>query len=521
LNFSFFIQDIPDSPKSTKGTTPARVDSAQENKSSNSPRKTSWNQQRPAKSTTNLSTKKSSNSDSSSLNGSIGNSNQRNASAKSTSSNHETQTSKDSTRGSSQTTNGLITNDNKLNELLTTQPKIPYPPPQSTRPLSSRKILRSGVKNPVNNNQPIKPNPIESNQNANKLTETKKTSQDEHMYSNNVDTSQSNNSNNNFNYVNLDESINDIIQVLRSNGNNNSKPSTFSTNSDGVVNLPKASSNTNLNYNEMTNLDDSSRTIVYTFASKPKPVTASKDSNNNSAGSSNLNNSANNVNTNSNTSKAEYDFRKYSSANNSNISSKQNIQQLESVAPSNSGSKTPAHFYDAIVKDSLNVAENNLNEHVTHNEVMDSFEAQMLQEMKAEMDANTGNKNAAKNTSGGSRASKTSNVSKASGNSKTANYDSGLSSGMSAASAQKPTSININYTNNMTKANALMTNEPNLKLLPTSPDIGYLEDALQRESSGLQSPLSDRTTSEKYNFDAMTSSIEDTTTSLSKKTVKI
>jgi hypothetical protein len=55
-----------------------------------------------------------------------------------------------------------------------------------------------------------------------------------------------------------------------------------------------------------------------------------------------------------------------------------------------------------------------------------------------------------------------------------------------------------------------------------SPDVDYIEN-IQREASGIQTPLSDennQTASEKYNFDAvMTSSIEETSTSISKKTV--
>jgi hypothetical protein len=58
--------------------------------------------------------------------------------------------------------------------------------------------------------------------------------------------------------------------------------------------------------------------------------------------------------------------------------------------------------------------------------------------------------------------------------------------------------------------------------LAMSPDVDYIQMMVQREVS-LTSPafseISDaQTTSEKYNFDAMTSSIEDTTTSISKKT---
>jgi hypothetical protein len=339
----------------------------------------------------------------------------------------------------------------------------------------------------------------------------------------------------NLNYVDLDESINDIIQVLRSNNNSSSATkSSFMPVSDAVSsnssNLQKAPSTSNLNFNEVTNLDDSTRTIVYTFASKPKPVTNAKDasSNNNTTGSNTNNNSSVN-NSNANTSKNEYDFRKYSSASNSAAiasNKPQNMPQNNQAASNSNGAsynKTPANFYD-ITKDSLNFvderAKNNNNYSSNNADVMDSFEAQMLQVMKAEMDADSGSKNTAKQASGGSGASRkaTTAASKTASNGSAAAYhDSGVSSGISAASgASKKSAIGASGSS---KANGLVASEANLKLVPTSPDIGYLEEALQRESSGLQSPLSDRTTSEKYNFDAMTSSIEDTTTSLSKKTV--
>lgn len=52
-----------------------------------------------------------------------------------------------------------------------------------------------------------------------------------------------------------------------------------------------------------------------------------------------------------------------------------------------------------------------------------------------------------------------------------------------------------------------------------SPDFEYFE-AFQRGLSDLTNPSDEIQVSEKYNFDALTSSIEETSTSCSKKTVK-
>ena len=114
---------------------------------------------------------------------------------------------------------------------------------------------------------------------------------------------------------------------------------------------------------------------------------------------------------------------------------------------------------------------------------MDSFEANMLRELKEEMASDTTN-----NTNNKHSSKKSSNTS--------SHLKGKTDSGVASKTNSQQTSSNGVYI-----------------------DEDY---AMMRDNSGLQSPFSDdynQTTSEKYNFDAITSSIDDTTTSMSKKTV--
>jgi len=119
------------------------------------------------------------------------------------------------------------------------------------------------------------------------------------------------------------------------------------------------------------------------------------------------------------------------------------------------------------------------------NDVLDSFEAKMLSEMKAEMESDS--------------------------------------------SVQKQTPKNQNHLQKRSdekKEDKIKFLKPELEkssLNPKSPDAEYFENIKQHETSGIQSPFSEdnNPASEKYNFDAITSSIDDTTTSISKKTVKL
>lgn len=339
----------------------------------------------------------------------------------------------------------------KLNDVLTTQPKIPYPPPQSTRPLSSRKIIRSAKPTVVPVKQPEKQQP-----------QVKPTDP--------VDTEPSN-------MINLDDSINDIIQVLKANGNQSSDNNKHLIN-DHPVNKS--------NFNEITNLDDSSRTIVYTFSSKPKPVISAPAVNVQSSPKTAENG------TKSNQSKGEYDHRKYLN---------------KPQANTNALLSKPASFSPTLISSGKNGAIKNLINgggpisDLNNNDVMDSFEARMLQDMKAEMDADRDPVGRAGNSNTGSKKSGSDGGS-----------SNQTSSGGSNAHKTKSTGSNLSQ-----------GTDARLDCLVSSPDLAaaHIEE-LQRESSGLQSPLSDdRTTSEKYNFDVMTSSIDDTTTSISKKTVTL
>ncbi|CAF0824747.1 unnamed protein product [Brachionus calyciflorus] len=300
--------------------------------------------------------------------------------------------------------------------------KIPHPPPQSTRPTSSsvRKIrLPNHIKNQQINNKTItytdSLNTEDTNGNAEITTITllNNPTYNKSKYSDNI----------------LNESINDLIQVLKTS----SKISTQSLAQKSIIQAEK--------FSEITNLDDSGKTIVYSFSSKPKPVSLinspTSQNNNEISKTSNF-----------------YDFRKYSSN----------------------------HNLLSLVKDSLNNeddSEEHKRELICEDKdfnLIDSFEARMLEEMKAEME----NKKLEKN-----------------------NNSSSLSQ-------------------DEIKMKNLDTKNENLLNEIKSPDIGYFE-AFQRGRSDLRSPLSDdnKSTSEKYNFDVMTSSIDDTTTSLSKRAVNM
>lgn len=58
----------------------------------------------------------------------------------------------------------------------------------------------------------------------------------------------------------LDESINDLIRLLKSNSNKND------------LNASESSFQSTENFSEFTNIDDSGKTIIYSFSSKPKPL---------------------------------------------------------------------------------------------------------------------------------------------------------------------------------------------------------------------------------------------------------
>jgi hypothetical protein len=181
------------------------------------------------------------------------------------------------------------------------------------------------------------------------------------------------------------------------------------------------------------------------------------------------------------------------------------IKQPQEAACSDTYSgnvKISNDLYDSIdyKKQSVNIPNNNSNDNnknymnstnstADQNGVLDSFEAKMLSEMKAEMESDS--------------------------------------------SVQKPTQKNQNQNRLVQRDKMDEQKEEKIKFLkpdleksslnPISPDAEYFENIKQHEASGIQSPFSDdnNPTSEKYNFDAITSSIDDTTTSISKKTVSL
>lgn len=203
-----------------------------------------------------------------------------------------------------------------------------------------------------------------------------------------------------------------------------------------------------------------------------------------------------------------YDHRKYTN--------------LGSVVPRNNHESTAASASTIVEKKQTTTSPKHHHHHHHHHQaalattdedLMDSFEARMLQEMKAEMEAekqltNQRGSDARKN---GSTTTTTSGVGSHSSHTTTA-------SSKSKKKTTKENSINPEE-QNMTE------NDHRLLVDANGGDVvdaeGNSPDMARRGSSGMQSPWSDdqQTTSEKYNFDAMTSSIEDTTTSISKKAV--
>ena len=202
-----------------------------------------------------------------------------------------------------------------------------------------------------------------------------------------------------------------------------------------------------------------------------------------------------------------YDHRKYTN--------------LGSVVPRNNHESTAASAATIVEKKQTTTSPKHHHHHHHHHQaaltttdedLMDSFEARMLQEMKAEMEAekqltNQRGSDARKN---GSTTTTTSGVGSHSSHTTTASSKS--------KKKTKENSINHEEQNMKENDNGLLVDANGGDVVDTE---GNSPDMARRGSSGMQSPWSDdqQTTSEKYNFDAMTSSIEDTTTSISKKAV--
>jgi len=372
------------------------------------------------------------------------------------------------------------------NNLIIQSNKIPHPPPQSTRPTSTsaRKLRLSSA---VKNNQQAK---LASQQQADSSNEedmqnSSKTLIEYSPFKNNPNKNATNvktrdkNIESEFNIqqqqqskasnhlgasLSLNEDIVDLIQALKSEQEKPKRPPL----SQKSNNLKQVNSNCDLTS------DNNNNNVNYSFSSRPKAAPFLN-------ASSQLEKSPN--------SSKVYDYRRYTSPSgkhSSEIAAKSNALN-ENLKPSLEKKHESAEVIrvpwsnDTFVMDSLNVSRNTNVAYQQQQqqpvfEVMDSFEANMLLELKAEMEANTSN-----------RTSKNSSK-KGSGSHLRNQNDSGMG----------------------TDSNA------------TAKDNNEDGQMLARDNSGIQSPLSDdynQTTSEKYNFDAITSSIDETTASVSKKTV--
>lgn len=515
---------------------PQQLNQLQENRLSSGNNKTSWNQRAAtktasAKSVTNLASNKLTPLES-----------QKTATLNDMNKNAPLKP----TPNSNKNTNN--NNSNKLENILQTNTKIPHPP--ATRPAntSARKIrLSSAVKssnlqeannqaaNNTNNSKPNAFNPsvyagggdssneedIHNNSsktlfefnalnNAYPLSSTAKFG-DASSVSSKPNFS-SNNESSGFN-----ESMSDVLQIIKSNP----PPPSNNANNLNYINKPlqpiqPSSSKNNINSSE-TNLDDSSNTIVYSFSSKPKPVSVTnKDNQLNST-----------LNTNTN---KTYDYRKYlssgissaaSSAQNNTSKHELNENNLSYMKDSLNNNTNPLRKSNKFENSSLVGASGATagDNHLVYNDLIDSFEARMLQEMKAEMDSDNKPANNVNSPSFNTNGKINKKTASNNGIGSKPAVSSPLADHIGKFKNEVKNERNT-YFDTRGKLNPNVNEFAN-KINQKSPDADYIA-AIQREASGLQSPLSDdynHTTSEKYNFDAMTSSIEDTTTSLSKKTV--
>lgn len=417
-----------------------------------------------------------------------------------------------------------------INDMSIQSTKIPHPPPQSTRPSNSsaRKLRLTSVVKSNNPNSSKQPTNVNTNSIKLNLPSTagdissneediqnnsSKTLIDYSPFKNKAKLTSTTNTTANSSStsgIGGSESMSELVQALKlkNSGKKSRQMQLMSNNND--------ESATTASSGISTTRQSSS---VYSFSSRPKPagINQRKDTFNDP-----LNASSNGK---------IYDFRKYSanikpiqknepqtnllqSTDNFALSSKRKLTQpfknttnnqsnndaSDILKPLNVNTNTISikknisnEFFDSIDnKQSINIVPTsdnttnlintdinvnltqNLNVNEAYNEVIDSFEAQMLRDMKAEMDE--------------------------------------PKLGEKKENTNHKKDINSNHTNNR-----------KISLTSKSPDAEYFEIIQQDSACGFHSPFSDdnnHTTSEKYNFDAITSSIDETSTSLSKKTVK-
>ncbi len=405
-------------------------------------------------------------------------------------------------------------NSNNLNVLTTN--KIPHPPPQ-TKPTTSsaRKIrLTSAVKannllehqnvqlNTSNNNNKPKTAPIKKLNIGGELS-----SNEEDIHNNSSKTLLDFNIDNNYNLKQTDSppkipiySNTNYLNDSFSNTNDLTQSSKLKDDNQQSSSKLTDPNNTPYLKNTDIDLDGSNNSMVYSFSSRPKPViVTNKESNTSTSINTNFNNNGNNSN-------KSYDYRKYTSS----------IKKLPIQSNSSLLITNPNKIEASIqFKDSLNISESNnldqapkniieANKQQLNYDVIDSFEARMLEEMKAEMDSNHNSNNSKKSSNNSNGNKNQVNTSK-------------LAALKNMNGLQSPSSKSPDKEKHKQITNLI--NEHNYKLNQRSPDAEFIE-SLQREASGIQSPMSDvdnHTTSEKYNFEAMTSSIDDTTTSISRR----
>lgn len=252
--------------------------------------------------------------------------------------------------------------------------------------------------------------------------------------------------------ANKTEDLMDLINTLKVENQNNKNQ----INKENVIEvknlpLPQQNGNTKLESN------NTNQNVSYSFSSRPKPAPF-------------INGHQNEV---SKTNKEAYDHRRYATP-----SLFKNLGKPNENSTLQQYNKEVIPWKTAITHDSLNVDEMN-NTDPNNFEIMDSFEANMLRELKEEMAFNANSNSHGRNTDTGSKKN-----------------DSGFDSKGS-------------------KVSSTNSNNSGIKR-----DVEY---TIQRDNSGIQSSCSDEynQTSEKYNFDLTTSSIDETTASLSKKTVSI
>jgi len=385
----------------------------------------------------------------------------------------------------------------QLNSDLLSSNKIPHPPPQSTRPVNSsaRKLRLSSAVQQKNNKQQTATK--QQQHQVNKITNGGESSSNEEDIQNNssktlIEYSPFKNKaqQNKNNSVMINENITDLMQGLKLNKN-----------------LPTTSRPKSKQLETIQHESSSNKNLVYSFSSRPKPagLIQKKDNNNNNTSNNNNNGGLNKI----------YDFTKYSTnsakslknSNSLNETGTFQVIQNETTNLSNKRKLTQpfrnstnklndnnnvisADLYDSIDTNmkyptTFTKTNNNNNNNETYNEVVDSFEAKMLLDMKAEMDSGV------------------STITKTNPKIQVNNVNNTYKTTTTITTTTNESIVN--EAQEATKKNLLKPEKEKSNLNPKSPDAEYFEN-IRLEANGIHSPMSDdnNPTSEKYNFDAIT-----------------